>query len=144
MPQAHKKAKEYIRPAIITAITIFALSFLTNPIAKILDFLISDFSEKATKMLILQLWVGLLIVLFGLLSYIIHLYKKFSYKRIFRFGVYWYKIKPHCPSCGHKLENTTFDFLGCTNCDEKIKLYNIDTNSFIDFKDAVKIIKEET
>ncbi len=144
MSKAHKKVKEYIKPAIITALTIFALSFLTNPIAKIFDSLISDFSDKATKMLVLQLWVGLLIVLLGLLSYIIYLYKKYNYKRIFLFGVYWRKRKPYCPYCGSKLVETSFEFLGCPNCEEKINLCDSKTKTFLKYKDALEIIKNET
>jgi len=144
MSQVRKKAKEYLRPAIITALTIFALGFLTNPISKIFDSLISDFSDKATKMLILQLWVGLSIILFGLLAYIIYLYKKYNYKRVFRFGVYWYKVKPHCPYCGGKLKTTNYDYLECSTCEERINLCDDKKKIFYKLNDVSEIIRKET
>ena len=144
MKLAPKGVKKYLPTAIITTLTIFALSFLLTPISKILAALLSRFSSNSIELLIFQLMVGLSIVILGLVSYIIHLRQKLKTKRIFRFGVYWHKDKPYCPYCGERLVETPFEFLGCSNCEEKINLCNDKTKTFLIYKDALKIIRRET
>ncbi|MCJ7650657.1 MAG: hypothetical protein MUP85_18760 [Candidatus Lokiarchaeota archaeon] len=144
MAQLPKGLKKHLPAAIITTLTIFALSFLLNPISKILDALLSRFSSNSIELSILRLLVGLLIVLLGLVSYVVILHRRLNTKRLFKFGVYWHKVKPYCPACGNKLEDTAFDFIVCANCSEQIKLYDIKTNTYPNLKEAIEIIRKET
>jgi tRNA(Ile2) C34 agmatinyltransferase TiaS len=73
-----------------------------------------------------------------------HLHSKYNYKRIYRFGIYWYKHKPYCPYCGHKLEyipgNNYFD----CSCGERIVPCDSVKRFYPPLRDVFEIIKKET
>lgn len=142
MKETQKKLGQYLPQAILTALTIFCLSFLLNPIASILEALLSGFANQTTILIILRLLVGLLIVIFALLAYILILHKKFHYKKRFRFGIYWKEYTPFCPHCGGKLYPADPAYLECELCEERLQMTDWGKTS-IRLKDAVEELKKD-
>lgn len=145
MKSIQKRLKRYLPQLFLSILTLFLLTFLLNPIAKMLDVILNDLSDRATKLIVLQLLVGLLIVIFVLIASIFIILKNFNYKKHFRFGVYWHKLKPYCPHCGNKLKETV-DYkylLDCPVCEERICLIEDKNMKHIELKDAIEIVRKE-
>ena len=127
------------------------LNYIFQPFVTIGRLIQNALASQLQPELMLQLLAVSIVLLFLatalFLFYSRRLQSRYNHKRIYRFGVYWYKHKPYCPFCGNKLNiNESWDCFDCPNCEERIlpveNLKRLFPNKKI--KEIVETIKKET
>ena len=125
------------------------IGYLLFPVLDVSNLLLGILSKEVSSYKLLQLLVSSILVILVLSGiFLVHSYdfrKRYQHKKIYRFGVYWYKHKPYCPFCGGKLiEYPLVNCFDCENCKERIIPWDFLKNYPPKIRDILEIIRKET
>jgi predicted RNA-binding Zn-ribbon protein involved in translation (DUF1610 family) len=125
------------------------LGYILFPVLDVSNLLLGILAEKVSSHRLLQLLVVSILVILVLIGiFLVHSYdfrKRYQHKKIYRYGLYWYKHKPYCPYCGEKLPMPSgLEWFDCSSCGKRIVPCDDLNKHFPKVRDILEIIKRET